>query len=448
MKRELLVLTDDRLGSSMAGPAIRAWEIARQLAPHLEVTLASTQPIGEIGSEQFHVLSILPREREILELAESHRAILAGGLIFSHFPALLRSLKNFLILDLYDPLLLEDLELLKEKKNLGAFIYDDHHFGMERQMMRADYMICASERQKDYWLGRLCALGRLHPRNYREDPSFERLIGCVPFGLPGEPPLQGSPRLRGVIPGIEKNDILFLWGGGIWEWLDPLTPIRAAAELIDGHPEIKLVFLAGRSPNPTTPEMAMSRAAKDLAQELGLLDKNVFFYEHWVPYSERGSFLLEADAGFIAHQNQIETRFSFRTRVLDCLWAGLPILTTEGDAMADLVERKKLGVCCRYRDQGDWKGAFEKMASDESFRRDCRERVLVARADYRWDKSVAPLLERLRSFERPHRGGRPVSWLHLEPWSYLLKAVLSLKEEGVSGFFERVDRFIARRGDA
>jgi len=49
----------------------------------------------------------------------------------------------------------------------------------------------------------------------------------VPFGLPSEDPVAGRPVIRGVWPGIGPEDWIVLWGGGLWDWLDPLTLIRA-----------------------------------------------------------------------------------------------------------------------------------------------------------------------------------------------------------------------------
>ena len=74
--------------------------------------------------------------------------------------------------------------------------------------------------------------------------------------------------------------------------------------------------------------MAMAAEAVALAEELGLRDRVVFFNFGWVPYAERGRYLLEADVAVSAHFDDIETRFAFRTRFLDCLWAGLPVVTT------------------------------------------------------------------------------------------------------------------------
>jgi hypothetical protein len=41
--------------------------------------------------------------------------------------------------------------------------------------------------------------------------------------------------------------------------------------------------------------MPILAESKRLAEELGLLGRNVFFREGWVPFDERQNFLLEAD---------------------------------------------------------------------------------------------------------------------------------------------------------
>ncbi|HBN08268.1 MAG TPA: hypothetical protein DD435_06380 [Cyanobacteria bacterium UBA8530] len=131
--------------------------------------------------------------------------------------------------------------------------------------------------------------------------------------------------------------------------------------------------------------------------------------------------------------------------MLDYLWAGLPILSTEGDSMADLVEKKGLGICCGYQSVEDWLEAFQKMANDDLFRGGCRESVSLARNDFRWKNSVAPLIEALRAPARIRELNRPFSWLFHEPFASLAKASLSLKEEGIAGFMERFQRKIARK---
>ncbi|MNX50971.1 D-inositol-3-phosphate glycosyltransferase [compost metagenome] len=438
----ILVITDDRLGSRMAGPAIRAFELACQLSAHHDVTLASLQPLSDQMESPIPIAAGLDRS-SLFALAARSDILLAGGYLYAQHPGLFR-LGKYTVLDLYDPMLFEELAS-HGSSALDAYLHAEHHRHLAAQMQRADFMICASERQRDYWLGRLCALGRLGPALYATDPSAQRLIDVVPFGLSSEPPRPGPARIRGILPGVDDAARIFLWGGGIWEWFDPLTPIRAAASLQHAHPEIKLVFLAGKSPNPGTPTMPMADAARALARELGAMGRSVHFLEDWIPYQDRGALLLEADAAFTAHRDHLETRFSFRTRVLDYLWAGLPILTTAGDSMADLVTREALGEAIAAGDVEGWAAALLRTASDDAGRAAQASRARGVSARFTWEHAVAPLA---RYCEAPYHTPRPVAlapWRLLGPLPLLTKALLALKAEGMSGLKARAQRYLAKR---
>ncbi len=44
---------------------------------------------------------------------------------------------------------------------------------------------------------------------------------------------------------------MVLWGGGLYEWLDPVTLIEAIARIDD--PRVKAYLLAGPHPTPAVP---------------------------------------------------------------------------------------------------------------------------------------------------------------------------------------------------
>ena len=434
----VLIISDDRLGATMAGPAIRAYELARHLATFQTTELASLQA----SQDQLPGVTIHSGldSSALLNLAKNFDVLVAGSYILAQH-AELTKLGKYLVLDLYDPMLFEELAH-QEANSLGKFLYFEHHRYLARQMKAADFMICASDRQRDYWLGRLCALGRLDPELYAQDPTARRLIDLVPFGLDSNPPIPGPARLRGVLPGVKEEDVLFLWGGGLWEWFDPLTPIRAISRLRTEHPELKLIFMAGKSPNPTTPAMPMAEKARSLASDLGVLDQTVHFLDEWVPYQERGSLLLEADAAFSAHQDHLETRFAFRTRILDYLWASLPILTTTGDAMADLVSRSNLGQAIAPQDVEGWEKALLRMGKDLAWRRACKERVGEMTQEFTWTRAIAPLKAYC---EAPYFTPKPRQESWSTPFPLLTKAGLALKDEGLEGLVKRGKRYLARR---
>ena len=178
------------------------------------------------------------------------------------------------------------------------------------EIMAGDYFVCASPRQKDFWAGLMAGLGRINPLTYDRHPSLGGFLDVVPFGIDPEPPARlAGPVLKGVVPGIAADDKVLIWGGGIWNWFDTKTLVRAMALVADARPDIKLFFMGMVHPNPAMPDFQMRNARETLAlaHELGLMDRTVFFNKGWVPYRDRGAYLLEADAGVTTHYSHLET---------------------------------------------------------------------------------------------------------------------------------------------
>jgi hypothetical protein len=128
----------------------------------------------------------------------------------------------------------------------------------------------------------------------------------------------------------------------------------------------------------------------------------VHFNRGWVPYEERQSYLLESDLGISAHHDHLEARFSFRTRVLDYLWAGLPMVLTRGDSMADLVERRGLGATVAAQDSEGFAAACAGLLDDPEHRAATAERVREVAHSFRWEQVARPLVDYcLNHRERP-----------------------------------------------
>ena len=137
--------------------------------------------------------------------------------------------------DLYAPALVEAAANLAEEDagdRSDGIRYEEVVATTRVALLLGDAFLCASERQRDHWLGALAALGRVSPEVYAGDPALRSLVAVVPFGLDPAPPGPG-PAVKGVLPGIAPSDRLLLWGGGIWNWFDPLTVIRAVGRLAE-----------------------------------------------------------------------------------------------------------------------------------------------------------------------------------------------------------------------
>jgi glycosyltransferase involved in cell wall biosynthesis len=301
---------------------------------------------------------------------------------------------------------------------------------MNDQLKLADYFLCANERQRDLWLGHLLALGRINPLTYAQ---IQQRVVTVPFGLPDIPPQRTGVGLR---QSSADKDFILLWGGGIWEWFDPLTLIRAVHHLLPHYPQLKLVFLGTQHPNTTIQTMPMQHRAEALARELGIFDTHVIFQSGWVPYSILSNYLLDADVGVTAHFDTLETHFSFRTRILHYLWAGKPIITTQGDVLADAIVGAKAGIVVNPQDEQAWIAAIETLLNPIHYATYLAGVKMLA-SRYRWSTVTQPLqnlcANATLSLDMRIEGGlrKPLHW-DCEQEYHALKCYLDIVEHSNS----------------
>lgn len=179
---------------------------------------------------------------------------------------------------------------------------------------------------------------------------------------------------------------------GLYNWFDPLTLIKAVAALYKRHPSVRLFFQGTKHPHPGVPEMEIVSQSRELARQLGVLDTAVIFNSNWVDFDDRQNYLTEADVGVSTHHAHIETTFSFRTRILDYLWARLPMVVTEGDHFADLVRANNLGFVVPAGDAQALERALERALFDDKFITRAKRNVERVRKQYFWEVVLAPLL--------------------------------------------------------
>jgi glycosyltransferase involved in cell wall biosynthesis len=251
--------------------------------------------------------------------------------------------------------------------------------------------MCASEKQKDYWLGMLAAINRINPVTYLDDKSMNKLIGVVPFGLDNKEPIKTKDVLKGRWPGIGKEDKVIIWGGGIWNWFDPLTLIEAINIICKQRQDVKLFFMGIGHPNGVS-DTTTANECISLAKKYNLYDKNIFFND-WVEYTERQNYLLEADIGISTYINNLETRFSFRTRVLDYLWCNLPMILTEGDFMSELVSSSNLGLIHKEKDSEELALKIAKLLDDKGLNEQVKDNINKIKSQYKWENVVGSLIE-------------------------------------------------------
>jgi GT2 family glycosyltransferase len=382
----VLIVSNDAITDKMSGPAIRAWEIARALAKSVQVVVAV--PEETTKAAEGVEARVYGDADALRDLAQSADVILIQGYALRRYP-FLGELPGIMVADLYDPWLFENLQLHRDHTDADRALADDASV-INELLDNGDFFICASERQRDYWLGMLAGRGRLEAGVYERDPSLRTLIDVVPFGLPERRPQATRPVLKGVHPKVAADDLVVLWGGGTWAWFDPLSVIDAFARVLPDVPNAKLFFLGTQLASPNVARMPMADAVVRRAEALGLAGSSVLFGD-WIPYDEREAYLLEADVAVSAAADLAETRLAFRSRVLDYLWAGLPVVSTAGDVLSDLVEHERLGLVVEPGDVGGLAGALRTLLTDPMLRAGCGQRARAVAERFTWNRAVEPL---------------------------------------------------------
>jgi len=389
-RARVLVVTNDRVAARRAGPAIRSYEIARALGRVFDVTLAAAVPIEESAPLGVEALSYGDDPRRLRALADRADVVVLAPFVLGVHRVLLDA-EAALVADLTDPYIFEQLALAARIGGAGDVA--GALAALRLELEACDLVLCASESQRMLYLGMLAALGRLTAEWYAHDPTLERLVAVVPFGAADEP-FEPAAAAGPLPPALEGKRVL-LWGGGVWNWLDPLTPIRAASRLAATHPDATLVFLGRGHPHPALPAVHFetAHAAERYAEEHLLAGRSVVFGAEWVPFDERRRYLARAEIGVSAHPDSAETRFAFRTRLLDYFWAGLPVVTTEGDVLADLIRARGAGRVVPCGDDAAMAAAFAALLDDAGERRRCGAAAAAIARELRWELVTRPLVE-------------------------------------------------------
>jgi len=389
MKNKIAIISSDVIDSKMAGVGIRYWEIANSLSLKFEVVLIC--PNGsKLTSEKFRIIEFEYKNQNIKEFIDDASVIVISGFTL-HFHPYLKDIDVPLAVDLYVPFMLESL-IWHKNDDLRKWIPDFEEFlRVQNELLRAgDYFFCANERQRDFWIGMLLANKRINPHQILLDESLDRLIDIVPYGF-RQPNTVQTP-LKNVYAkyGISDNAKIIIWSGGVWDWLDPITLIHSFEKLQEKKDDVVLFFMGAEHPNNLDIKMSLTGKCKDLSNEMGLLNKKIFFGD-WIPYNERWNYLRSADLCVLTFRNHIETRFSNRTRLVDCLGAELPIVITSGDYLGEELAKVGLAEVVPPEDINALADALAKMLNVTRILLSEKFQNFANR--FQWDLSVQPLIE-------------------------------------------------------
>ena len=380
----VLILVHGGVGERMSGPAIRAWSLAQALSAHHEVTAAID---GELPSRLTHPIRVVRATRPRVVFETMRHDVVMAACQPPYVLTAARTRGAITVADHYDPGELELGTLDGVERRIRTFR------ALRRlQHEHADIVLCAGEAQRRMLLSELEQIGR----GGEDGPS----VGIVPFGLGEAPTRTDATPLRDAFPEIKASDKVVLWWGKIWSWFDAETAIRAFAPLAESRSDIKLVITAGPPPDPRTEAFSVERSARQVAEELGLLGRTVFFLEDWLPYEERHHCLHEADLGLTLHANTPEAEVAARARYMDYVWAGLPCVLAYGDEISAEFGKAGFAELVAPGDTDAVTQAVIRLVDTPELLRDARAAGAVLAERYRWTTLAQELRHQIETSAR------------------------------------------------
>jgi glycosyltransferase involved in cell wall biosynthesis len=326
----VVVHTPDVVGERMAGPGIRAWHFAGELARHFSTTLVCKRE-GELPSAaDFRVAA-----RGTAEALVAMRA--ADVLIGQPARGFRRQAKGQrIVFDLFDPVLLELREMYGRHPSMRQRIhFEAERWRVRRAVNEADLLVVATAKQREL---------------YTEAAS--RIVE-IPFGIED----------LGVAAPAERENII-LWGGGTWEWLDPATAVDAVVAVNRRGIDCRLLFLGRSRPNRHSRERRREdRLDALIAGGAPFVSAN----DSWTPYGDRLAWLRRSKVAIMLHRPTAEAAYSIRTRLFDAIAAAVPVITTEQGFAAELVAAEGLGVVVPASDAEAVADGIARLIGDDAF---------------------------------------------------------------------------------
>jgi hypothetical protein len=234
-------------------------------------------------------------------------------------------------------------------------------------------------------IGELAAVGRLKGSNYGTDP-----IHHLPNAIDPEPYRHQQRVLRGRL--LKDSDFVVLWAGGYNTWTDVDTLFQGLTSAMRQEPRLRFVSLGGALPGRD--EQTFHRF-REMVTGSELADR--FHFTGWVKNEEVPDYYFESDVGLNIDRASYELLIGCRYRIIDMLRAGLPVVTSLGTEISEIVEQERLGATFQPGDAEGLANALVALARDESRRRRCADR---AREYMLKNRLVAEVMKPLRLWAR------------------------------------------------
>ncbi len=403
--RTCLVLSDSPVPSAsrarVEGGGLRSWGLARGLtanASGFSVVLAEPADDGIASTEvvvREGVSVVTWTAGSLASLVQSFDTVLVSY-CGRTAPAVLAALQagQQLVLDCNVPIYVEISARGSTARGREALDSEYRAFmgmvpAVNRALLRGDLFACANERQALYYQGVLSALGRVNPVTYGSD-----LLRLVPYGV-HDGPTGARARPIDALTGRPAS-IKLLWFGALYPWFDISLLLEAVALLNDEGTDVSLTIVGARNPSSTNPDFLATFEAFDRLMLQPRFMAHTFSHP-WVDYQNCGDWFLNADLGVMIGKAGLENSLAWRTRLVDMVGGRLPVATSPGDPLADLLIARKAAVSLRVGSARELADDLAAALASQSGRSALRARLEEVREELLWPTVTRTLAAEIRA---------------------------------------------------
>lgn len=302
-----------------------------------------------------------------------------------------------LILDGYVPIHIE--MSARNSDNLDRE-YDAFNFENKiwtKALRRGDILLCANEAQKKFYTGVMAQVGRINPITYGD----EDLIQIVPYGIYREKAVAKNDPVSKLVK--NKKAFKLLWFGGIYPWFD-LTNLLEAVKNANKTTPIELIMVGVKNPFNQHPDFI-----KRYEEVMDYIKNNnmdeIVHITDWVKFEDRAEWYLGSDAVVLINNIGMENTLAWRTRLVDYVWADLPIVTNGGDPMSDILEANKAVYILPDLDAKTIEKEIIKISKDKETLKQVSTNLSKVRRLFYWDKVTENLSKLISKGYKPADAG-------------------------------------------
>lgn len=263
------------------------------------------------------------------------------------------------------------------------------------------FSVCGTP-QKHMLVGELAMIGRVNRYTFGYEFGHAILPGAF---MVTETAKRSQLKERKLLSqaGVPEDAFVVLWAGGYNTWTDVDTLFNGLVQAMDA--EKRLVYVSVGASTYEAPDNVYVRFQQLIAASS---HRDRFYLLGWRPWSEVAGYYRESDVGINIDSQHYETVYGTRTRLVEMIGEGLPIVTSFGTELGSLLVNAGAALGFSIGDRVQLGNHLTKLAADPEHTQKMSANALAfAKGELSIASTTKPIREWVKAPQRaPDRVGK------------------------------------------